>query len=48
MDVTGDTNSGFQAITKLMCLTEESHYMIHVVLIQEVKDRWSDYMWVFG
>jgi hypothetical protein len=48
VDVIGDGNCGFRAITEFLGLTEESHIMVCRNLIQEVKDHTNDYVRVFA
>jgi len=48
VDVIGDGHCGFRAIAEFMGLTEQSHIMIRIHLIQELKDHRDDYVEVYA
>ena len=48
VDVIGDGHCGFRAIAEFMGLTEQSHFMIHTHLIQDLKDHRDDYVEVYA
>jgi len=47
LDVKGDGNCGFHAIAEYMGLMKESHVMVRITLIQEVKENMSAYMRIY-
>ena len=47
VDVIGDGNCGFLAISKFLGLTEESHIMVRRHLIKELKDHRNDCVGVY-
>ena len=48
MDVRGDENCWFRSIVESLGLTEESHVMVRITLIQEVKKHRNDYVHIYA
>ncbi|AES88380.2 hypothetical protein MTR_4g054170 [Medicago truncatula] len=48
VDVRGDVNCGFKAIVESIGLTEESHVIVQIALIREVKEHMNHYMPIYG
>jgi len=47
VDVIGDRHSGFRAIAESLGLIEESHIMVRIALIKEVKEHRNDYIEIY-